>query len=328
MKPDFWKDKERAQKVIQELNRLKVRILPFSRLKRRMEDCLGLIRLASEEEDESIEKEIKEEVTSLTLEMEKLRLSTLLSGEYDNNNAIFSIHAGAGGTEACDWVDILLRMYLRWAERNGYSFEVIDSTPGEEVGTKSITSIISGSYAYGYLKCEKGVHRLVRISPFDANKRRHTTFAAVDVIPEIEDELKVEIDPEDLRVEAFRSRGAGGQHVNKTSSAIRITHLPTGLVVQCQAERSQHKNKVSALKVLRSRLHDRLRKEQKKQVEELRGKAPDIAWGNQIRSYFFHPYQKILDHRTNLETANTQKVMDGELDNFIHAYLKQSSQVP
>lgn len=302
---------------------MKERISPWKNLYQRLEDTLTLVELTEQDIDKNVERELSEEVEILKKEFADLQLTSLFTSEYDTHNAILSIHAGAGGTEACDWVDILLRMYTRWAERQGYKVQVVDFTPGEEVGTRSITLIISGLYAYGKLKAEKGVHRLVRISPFDANKRRHTTFAAVDVIPEIEDEIKIDLNPDDLRIDTFRASGAGGQHVNKTSSAVRITHIPTGIVVTSQSERSQHKNKAIALKVLKAKLHKRLIEEKKEKIEELRGDTPDIAWGSQIRSYIFHPYSLIKDHRTNKEEGNVKKVMDGEIDEFITAYLKK-----
>jgi len=254
--------------------------------------------------------------------LEELELASLLSGEYDQNNAIVTIHPGAGGTESQDWASMLLRMYTRWAENHDYEVEVLDYQPGDEAGVKNVTLLIKGMNSYGYLKAEKGVHRLVRISPFDASGRRHTSFSSVEVIPEIEDDVDVEIDPDDLRIDTYRASGAGGQHVNKTDSAIRITHIPTGIVVQCQSERSQHSNREAAMKILRARLVERQMEEQKAKIESLKGQQSDIAWGNQIRSYVFCPYTMVKDHRTNVEIGNVDAVMDGHIDPFIESYLK------
>lgn len=278
--------------------------------------------LAEAEKDESLFPELQKESETIQKDVARLELLSLFNEPYDAHSAIFSIHAGAGGTEACDWVDMLLRMYMRWCDVQGYKVELVDFTPGDEAGKRSVTFLVEGKFAYGKLKTEKGVHRLVRISPFDANSRRHTSFAAADVIPEVEADTDVAVNPSELRIDTFRASGAGGQHVNKTSSAVRITHIPTGTVVSCQAERSQHRNKEVAMKVLKSRLMKMLEEEHKEKIEELRGETKDIAWGNQIRSYVFHPYQMIKDHRTNYEVGNVQKVMDGGLDDFIDATLR------
>jgi peptide chain release factor 2 len=281
-----------------------------------------LAELAAEEEDESVLEEIESGISSLTREVEKLELQLLLSGEYDKNGAILSIHPGAGGTESQDWAEMLLRMYTRYAEQAGYRVELLDLLPGDEAGIKSATLEVTGDYAYGYLGAERGVHRLVRISPFDANARRHTSFASVDVMPAINDEGEIEIDPSDLRIDTYRSGGAGGQHVNKTESAVRITHVPTGIVVQCQNERSQQSNRLTAMKILRAKLAARKQEEQREKLGELRGDVQEIAWGSQIRSYVFHPYNMVKDHRTGVETGNIAAVMDGDLTQFIEAYLR------
>lgn len=281
-----------------------------------------LAELAAEEEDESVLEEIESGISSLTREVEKLELQLLLSGEYDKNGAILSIHPGAGGTESQDWAEMLLRMYTRYAEQAGYRVELLDLLPGDEAGIKSATLEVAGDYAYGYLGAERGVHRLVRISPFDANARRHTSFASVDVMPAINDEGEIEIDPSDLRIDTYRSGGAGGQHVNKTESAVRITHVPTGIVVQCQNERSQQSNRLTAMKILRAKLAARKQEEQREKLGELRGDVQEIAWGSQIRSYVFHPYNMVKDHRTGVETGNIAAVMDGDLTQFIEAYLR------
>ena len=283
-----------------------------------------MLELLEEEEDEEAARELKEEVEAISQDLDKLELKLMLGGKRDRNNAILSIHPGAGGTESQDWASMLLRMYQRWAERKGYKVEVLDLLPGDEAGIKSATLLVSGDYAYGYLKAESGVHRLVRISPFDANKRRHTSFASVSVIPEIEDEVDVEIKDEDLRIDTFRAGGPGGQHVNRTDSAVRIVHLPTGITVQCQSERSQHRNRELAMKVLKARLYEYYRQKQEEELAKLRGERKDIAFGNQIRSYVFHPYKLVKDLRTGVETGNVDAVMDGEIDIFIEAYLKEN----
>jgi len=287
----------------------------------RLEDLKVLAELVDDEEGEDA-REVRSELAQVEDAYERLELETLLSGEHDSANAIVEINAGAGGTEACDWVDILLRMYLRWAERRGYRTEILNSVPGDVAGSKNVTVLFEGRNAYGYLRNERGVHRLVRISPFDANKRRHTSFAAVDVIPQIEDDVDVDINPDDLRVDTYRSSGAGGQHVNKTDSAVRITHIPTGIVVSCQNERSQHANRDNAMKVLAARLAELQRAETEQRLAELRGDMRAIEWGSQMRSYVFQPYTMVKDHRTGHETGDVVRVMDGDIDDFIQASLK------
>lgn len=308
------------------MNTLRSRYNPYKECSQKIQSFCEFLLLAESENDESLLTELQKESESLQKETARLELVSLFDEPYDGSSAIFSIHAGAGGTEACDWVDMLLRMYARWCEVQGYRVEMVDFTPGDEAGKRSVTILIEGKFAYGKLKIEKGVHRLVRISPFDANKRRHTSFAAVDVIPEVEADTDVDVNPSELRIDTFRASGAGGQHVNKTSSAVRITHIPTGTVVSCQAERSQHRNKEVAMKVLKSRLMKMLEDEHKEKIEELRGEAKDIAWGNQIRSYVFQPYQMVKDHRTNYEVGNVQRVMDGDIDDFIDAALRWQKQ--
>lgn len=318
--PGFWDDSQEAQRVLQELNQLKNAVEPLRELQSRIADLEILAELAEEGTDEDI-LEVERELREVRREFHQFQLSTLLSGEHDRASAIVEINAGAGGTEACDWVDMLLRMYLRWAERHGYRTEIIDSVPGDMAGSKKVTVLVEGKDAYGYLKAERGVHRLVRISPFDANKRRHTSFAAVDVIPEIEESEDVRINPDDIRIDTFRASSAGGQHVNKTDSAVRITHMPTGIVVSCQNERSQHRNRDVAMKVLQSRLLEMQRAEDEARIAELRGDLRAIQWGNQIRSYVFQPYTMVKDHRTGCEAGDVIRVMDGDIDDFIRAYL-------
>lgn len=309
---------------MQELARLEAVVEPWQNIRRRLDDAGVLVELAEAEEDpESYAGEVRGELDLVRGEWQKLEMADILSGPHDPADAIMEINAGAGGTESCDWARMLLRMYLRWAEERGFSTEILDEQPGDVAGVKSVTILFKGEYAYGYLKAEHGVHRLVRISPFDANKRRHTSFASVDVVPEIEDEGEVEINPDDLRIDTFRSSGAGGQNVQKNETAIRITHLPTNIVVSCQNERSQLKNREFAMKVLRSRLAEIQRKEAEAKLSELRGDQRAIEWGNQIRSYVFQPYTMVKDHRTNFETGNIIAVMDGEVDPLIHAYLTQ-----
>lgn len=288
------------------------------------EDAVVFLELAEEEEnpDDSL-RELSGELDRITAQLDALELKRMLGGPNDKKNAILSINAGAGGTEACDWADMLFRMYKRWAEDHGFRVEVLDLLAGDAAGIKNATVVVRNDYAYGYLKAEKGVHRLVRISPFDANKRRHTSFASVDVCPEIEEDVHVEIDENDLRIDTFRSSGPGGQHVNVTDSAVRITHIPTGIVVQCQNERSQHKNRSTAMKVLRSRLYEHEMRKREEELKKAHGEKMEIAWGSQIRSYVFQPYTMVKDHRTKVETSNVEAVMDGELDRFIHSYLKQ-----
>ena len=297
----------------------------WEKLKAEMEEATGYFELAKEENDEETLKEVSAKVNQVEKDLQAAEFKRMLGGESDRNNAIVSIHSGAGGTEAQDWASMLLRMYLRWAERKGFRTEVIDTLAGEEAGIKSATFEVTGEYAYGYLKAEVGIHRLVRISPFDAGKRRHTSFASVFVYPEVEEDIVVEIKEEDLRVDTFRSSGAGGQHVNKTESAVRITHIPTGIVVQCQNERSQHKNRAMAMKVLKSRLYELKIREQEEKAEALHSAKKDIAWGSQIRSYVLQPYRLVKDHRTNFEMGNVDAALDGDLDEFIQAYLLQKA---
>jgi peptide chain release factor 2 len=285
------------------------------------EDLGVLLQLAEEEEDEAAFKEVQEGLDELAREVDDLELRSLLGDPDDEKNALLTIHPGAGGTESQDWAQMLLRMYLRWMERKGYEYEILDLQPGEEAGIKSATVLVKGKYAYGYLKAEAGVHRLVRISPFDANSRRHTSFASVFVYPEVKEDIEITIDPNELRIDTYRASGAGGQHVNKTSSAVRITHLPTGIVVQCQSERSQHRNKANAMKMLMARLYQLRKQEEQERLSAIESTKTEIAWGNQIRSYVFHPYTMAKDHRTGVETSNIQAVMDGDLDAFIQAFL-------
>lgn len=321
--PDFWSDQERAQAVNREIRRLKNAVEPILVLRQKIRDFEAFLELLKDEsEDETFVQEVQEEAQALTDSLELLELRSFLSGKHDSCNAFLSIHAGAGGTESCDWADMLLRMYLRWAERRGFSTEILDLQPGEEAGVSRVTIRIIGDNAYGYAKAERGVHRLVRISPFDANRRRHTSFCSVDVIAEIEDDDEIEIKDSDIRIDTYRSSGKGGQHVNKTESAIRITHLPTGIVVICQNERSQYKNKDAAMKALRSRLYERQEDEKRSEREKIYGEKGEIGWGNQIRSYVFQPYQMVKDLRTGIETGNLQAVMDGDLDLFVNGWLK------
>lgn len=321
-KPDFWDNTDQAQKISKKLNQVKDRIKALDLLQEMVEEGELLNELAIEEgQDSGFWQELQETTEALSKKIEKMEFKLKLSGKYDANNAILSIHPGAGGTESQDWAEMLLRMYDRWAESNNFKVTTLDFLPGDEAGIKSVTLLIEGDYVYGYLKGERGVHRLVRISPFDSSGRRHTSFASVDVMPEIDDEVEVDIDQNDLKIETYRASGAGGQHVNKTDSAVRITHQPTGLVVQCQNERSQHKNKKMAMKILTSRLLEMMEKAQAEKTAELRGEHKEIAWGSQIRSYVFHPYNMIKDHRTGVEEGNVKKVMDGYLEEFIEAYL-------
>jgi len=324
--PDFWDDNERAQQTIAALNAVKSVVDRFKEIETEYEDIRVMLELAEEEEDESLASELAQNIRNLHGKLRDFELELLLNQPYDKSNAILELHPGAGGTESQDWADMLLRMYRRYAEKRGYKVEVLDYLPGDEAGIKSVTLLIKGHNAYGYLKAEKGVHRLVRISPFDASGRRHTSFVSCDVVPEIEDDVEIEIRPEDLRIDTYRASGAGGQHVNRTESAVRITHIPTGIVVACQSERSQIQNRERAMKMLRSKLYEKKIEEQRKQLAEIRGEQTDIAWGNQIRSYVFHPYSMVKDHRTQVETGNVQAVMDGELDPFIDAYLRMQIQ--
>lgn len=318
--PAFWDKPAEAQVVVQRLKILKRFVDPWKRVSVEAQEAGELLGIV--ENDEASLKELEKSFKKIEHEVELLEFQRLLSDALDPNGAIVSINAGAGGTESCDWAKMLTRMYLRWAEEHGFEIQMVDLQPGEEAGTKSITFFVRGSYAYGYLKAERGVHRLVRISPFDANKRRHTSFASVDVVAEVEEELDVAINESELRIDTYRAGGAGGQHVNKTSSAVRITHLPTGIVVQCQNERSQHQNKQVAMKILKARLYERKRAEEDEKLKARYGEKKEIAWGSQIRSYVFHPYTLVKDHRTNYETSNGQAVMDGAIGPFIEAYLK------
>lgn len=320
--PDFWDDPASAQKIMQELTRLKDSTGQYNYLNNRYSDMATLWQLGMDEGDESVYPEVVEALNAINKDIEHLELTLMLSGEYDANNAIVTLHAGAGGTEAQDWVQMLLRMYVRWAETNNYKVETLDFLAGDEAGVKSATILVSGRNSYGYLKAEKGVHRLVRISPFDASGRRHTSFAAVDVMPEIDDTIEVNINPVDLKVDTFRAGGAGGQHVNKTDSAVRMTHMPTGVVVQCQSERSQIQNREQCMRLLRAKLFELERQKQADKKDEIGGDYQAIEWGSQIRSYVFHPYSLVKDHRTGTETGNVQAVMDGDIDTFIEAYLK------
>jgi len=318
---DFWQDIQSAQSLLKEKATLEAPLNRFYSLEGSLEDLEIMIELS--EEEERFMPEIQRGLKKLTDEIQKVEIETMLRGERDSHNAIVSIHPGAGGTESQDWAQMLFRMYLKWAEKHNFKTDILDFLPGEEAGIKSVTFMVSGPYAYGYLKAEAGIHRLIRISPFDAGRRRHTSFASVFVYPEIEEDIDVDIRDDDLRIETFRASGAGGQHVNKTSSAVRITHIPTGIVVQCQNERSQHKNKATAMKVLRSRLYELKKEEQAKRMEEITIEKKDMAWGSQIRSYILQPYQMVKDHRTNIEVGNVDEVLDGEIDQFIDAYLLQ-----
>lgn len=319
----FWDDHEHAQKVMKDKKSIENKIQEYETLAAEIEDVEVLISLAEEENDPDMAGEIKEAYRAAAEKLEELRLKTLLTGEYDKNNAIISVHGGSGGTDAKDWAEMLFRMYVRWSERKGYKVRIMDYQEEKEGGINSATALVEGENAYGYLKNEKGVHRLVRISPYDSSGRRHTSFSSVDVMPEIDDDTTIEIDPDDLRIDTFRSSGAGGQHVNKTDSAIRITHLPTNIVVSCQNERSQHQNKDTAMKLLMSKLVELKEQEQKENLKELQGDYSQITWGSQIRSYVFHPYTMVKDHRTNAEIGNVAAVMDGDIDYFINEKLKQ-----
>ena len=321
LREDFWNDQEKARDVLKKKTRLDNIVGHWKGLKVTVDDLSELYEMASMEEDEEALTEVSRDLEKLVTAVRNEELRMMLGSEQDPMNAIMSIHAGAGGTEAQDWAEMLLRMYLRWAERRGFKTTIIDFLPGDEAGVKSVTLTMEGEYAYGYAKAEIGIHRLVRISPFDAGARRHTSFASVFVYPEVDDEIVVEIDENDLRIDTYRSTGAGGQHVNKTDSAVRLTHLPTGIVVQCQNERSQHKNKAMAMKYLKSRLYEMKLKEQNAKLDEVNKSKKDIAWGSQIRSYVLHPYKMIKDHRTNLEVGNATRVLDGDIDDFIEAYL-------
>ncbi|MBI4209141.1 MAG: peptide chain release factor 2 [Deltaproteobacteria bacterium] len=322
--PHFWDSSEEAQKIAKERTRWIDEIARWRRLEDEIQESADFLALFEQEEEESLGKELQQKVHALEKEVRALELEQLLGGENDPKNAIVSINAGAGGTEAQDWADMLLRMYLRWAASKNYAVELLDQQPGEQAGIKSATFLVQGPYAYGYFRAEVGIHRLVRISPFDANKRRHTSFASLFVSPEIDETIEVEIRDEDLRIDTYRAGGAGGQHVNKTDSAVRLTHLPTGMVVQCQNERSQHKNKALAMKVLRSRLYELEQQKKDEELQKLHAEKKEIGWGSQIRSYILQPYQLVKDHRTHYEVGNVAAVLDGELDEFIWAYLLKS----
>jgi peptide chain release factor 2 len=325
-RPDFWNDGEKAQNILKEQAAFKNVLDSWEKYKAGLEEARFFLDVAKDEKNEEALNEAAAKVAEITQGIAQTELTQLLGGPDDRRNAIVSLHPGAGGTEAQDWAEILLRMYLRWADRRGYRKEILEYQPGEEAGVKSVTFTVEGDYAYGYLKAEAGIHRLVRISPFDANSRRHTSFASVFVYPEVDDTIKIEINEADLRVDTYRSSGAGGQHVNKTDSAVRLTHLPTGIVVACQNERSQHKNRAMAMKILRSRLYELEIEKQKEKMETYHKTKKDIAWGSQIRSYVLHPYRMVKDHRTNVEVGNADGVLDGDLDQFIQAYLLQTSE--
>lgn len=325
-RPSFWEDAEKAHAVIGELKKLREDVDPIAEMEELLADLEITITLAEEEDDKALLAEAEQKVKSLGHRMDGLELMLLFRGHYDGHSAIISIHPGAGGTESQDWASMLVRMYTRWAERRNYQVEIMDLLPGDEAGIKSATLLVKGKNAYGYLKAERGVHRLVRISPFDAARRRHTSFASLDVMPEVaEEDQVIPIAQDELKIDTFRARGAGGQHVNTTDSAVRITHLPTGIVAQCQNERSQHSNRDRAMKILRARLADLYERQKAKEIASLRGEQREIAWGSQIRSYVFHPYTLVKDHRTGVEAGNIEAVMDGDLDNLIESYLRQTA---
>lgn len=318
----FWDDKENSTKVFTKIKKIKGKCTKYADIKNEIDNNIELTELIKLEYDEKLAKDLIKSTNKIQKEIEKFELEIFLSGKYDNNNAIVTIHPGAGGTESQDWAEMLYRMYCRWANKNDYEIKELDYLDGEEAGLKSVTFEIIGDNAYGYMKSEKGVHRLVRISPFDSGGRRHTSFASVEVLPEITDDIEIDINPDDLRIDTYRASGAGGQHINKTSSAVRITHIPTNIVVACQSERSQIQNRETAMKMLKSKLLDLKEQEQKDKIEDLKGEQKDIAWGSQIRSYIFCPYTLVKDHRTNYEVGNVEAVMDGEIDDFIESYLK------
>lgn len=322
MKENFWGDSKNLSIVLGKIKNIKNKCNTYRYLETELNNLIELTELAELENDEEVAKDIIKTTKKTEKELEKLEIATLLSGKYDNNNAIITIHPGAGGTESQDWAEMLYRMYTRWANKNSYEIKELDYLEGEEAGLKSVTFEIIGENAYGYMKCEMGVHRLVRISPFDSGGRRHTSFASIEVLPEITDDIEIEINPDDLRIDTYRASGAGGQHINKTSSAVRITHIPTNTVVACQSERSQIQNRETAMKMLKSKLLDLKEKEHKDKIEDLKGEQKDIAWGSQIRSYVFCPYTMVKDHRTNYEVGNVEAVMDGNIDDFMESYLK------
>ncbi|MFC4353599.1 peptide chain release factor 2 [Chryseomicrobium palamuruense] len=324
--PDFWDDAQAAQKTINELNGIKAVVEQYNDLESQQENLEMTVELLKEESDEDLHAELETELKKHRGDLEAFELQMLLSEEFDKNNAILELHPGAGGTESQDWGSMLLRMYQRWADKKGFKVETLDYLPGDEAGIKSVTLLIKGHNAYGYLKAEKGVHRLVRISPFDSSGRRHTSFVSVDVMPEFNEEIEIDIRTEDLKIDTYRASGAGGQHINTTDSAVRITHLPTNTVVTCQTERSQIKNREHAMKMLKSKLYQLRIEEQEAELAAIRGEQKEIGWGSQIRSYVFHPYSMVKDHRTNEESGNVHAVVDGELDNFIHAYLRSKIQ--
>lgn len=319
--PNFWADNENTTSVLTEIKQIKSKVVKFKEISSEIENELELANLLKSEFDEDLANELYHNTNKLEKQVDSLKLETLLNGKYDANNAIVTIHPGAGGTESQDWAEMLYRMYTRWATQNDYQVKELDYLDGEEAGLKSVTFEIIGQNAYGYMRSEIGVHRLVRISPFDSGGRRHTSFASVEVLPEISDDIEIDINPDDLRIDTYRSSGAGGQHINKTSSAVRITHIPTNIVVACQSERSQLQNRETAMKMLKSKLYDLKEKEHKEKIEDLKGVQRDIAWGSQIRSYVFCPYTMVKDHRTNYETGNVQAVMDGDLNEFMKSYL-------
>lgn len=323
--PDFWDDMQQSQKTMQKIGSLKAKIASYENLKADFEDAQVMIELADEENDDSLIEDCTKSVDDIEKKIETLTLSTLLNGEFDDNNAILTFHAGAGGTEAQDWAEMLFRMYNRWGERKGYKVSTLDYLEGDVAGIKSATILVEGENAYGYLHGEMGIHRLVRVSPFDSSGRRHTSFASVEVMPEIDDDVDVEIREEDIKMDVYRASGAGGQKVNKTSSAVRLTHIPTGIVVSCQIERSQHQNREVAMRMLKSKLVEIKERENLEKIEDIKGDQKEIAWGSQIRSYVFMPYTMVKDHRTNYEMGNITAVMDGDLDGFINAYLKMKS---
>ncbi|MEE0570219.1 MAG: peptide chain release factor 2 [Acutalibacteraceae bacterium] len=324
--PGFWDDMDKPQVILQRTSALKNKVEGYNTLVSKYDDAMALIELANEDEDLSLLEEAQSEVEAIKEELEKQRLQTLLTGEYDSKNAILTFHAGSGGTEAQDWAEMLYRMYNRWAEKGGFKVKTLDYLDGDEAGLKSAVILVEGLNAYGYLKSEAGVHRLVRVSPFDSSGRRHTSFASLEVMPEIDDNIQIDINPEDIKMDVYRASGAGGQKVNKTSSAVRLTHIPTGIVVACQVERSQHQNREVAMKMLMSKLMEIKEREHLDKIEDIKGVQKEITWGSQIRSYVFMPYTLVKDHRTSYETGNISAVMDGDIDGFINAYLKALSQ--